>query len=35
LVSIAILVGIAIYLVKVPLANAGEADEPAPPSANF
>ncbi|HEX4844679.1 MAG TPA: oligopeptide transporter, OPT family [Geothrix sp.] len=34
-ISLLILVAIAIYLVKVPLANAGEADEPAPPSANF
>ncbi len=34
-VSLLILAGIAIYLVRVPLANAGEADEPAPPSANF
>lgn len=34
-ISLLILVGIAVYLVKVPLANAGEADEPAPPSANF
>jgi len=34
-ISLLILAGIAIYLVKVPLANAGEADEPAPPSANF
>lgn len=34
-ISLLILAGIAIYLVRVPLANAGEADEPAPPSANF
>ena len=34
-ISLAILAGIAVYLVKVPLDNAGEADEPAPPSANF
>ncbi|MBI4913598.1 MAG: OPT/YSL family transporter [Acidobacteria bacterium] len=34
-ISLLILAGIAVYLVKVPLANAGEADEPAPPSANF
>jgi putative OPT family oligopeptide transporter len=34
-ISLAILAAIAVYLVKVPLANAGEADEPAPPSANF
>jgi uncharacterized oligopeptide transporter (OPT) family protein len=34
-ISLLILAGIALYLVKVPLANAGEADEPAPPSANF
>ena len=34
-ISILILAGIAVYLVKVPLANAGEADEPAPPSASF
>lgn len=34
-ISLLILVAIAVYLVKVPLANAGEADEPAPPSANF
>ncbi|HLO67684.1 MAG TPA: oligopeptide transporter, OPT family [Holophaga sp.] len=34
-VSLLILAGIAIYLVQLPLANAGEADEPAPPSANF
>ena len=34
-VSLAILLGIAIYLVKLPLDNAGKADEPAPPSANF
>jgi len=35
LVSLAILAGIGLYLVKLPLANAGAADEPAPPSANF
>ncbi|BDU78238.1 OPT family oligopeptide transporter [Mesoterricola sediminis] len=35
LVSLAILVAIGIYLVRLPLAHAGEADEPAPPSANF
>jgi len=35
LVSLAILAGIGVYLVKLPLANAGAADEPAPPSANF
>ncbi len=34
-ISLLILAGIAVYLVKVPLDNAGEADEPAPPSANF
>ena len=34
-ISLLILAGIAVYLVRVPLANAGEADEPAPPSANF
>ena len=34
-VSLLILAGIAYYLVKVPLDNAGAADEPAPPSANF
>ena len=34
-ISLLILAGIAVYLVKVPLANAGAADEPAPPSANF
>ncbi len=34
-ISILILLGIAVYLVRVPLANAGAADEPAPPSANF
>jgi putative OPT family oligopeptide transporter len=34
-ISLLILVGIAVYLTKVPLANAGAADEPAPPSANF
>ena len=34
-ISLLILAGIAIYLVKVPLDNAGAADEPAPPSANF
>ncbi|WLT31282.1 OPT family oligopeptide transporter [Geothrix sp. PMB-07] len=34
-ISLVILAGIAIYLVRVPLANAGAADEPAPPSANF
>jgi putative OPT family oligopeptide transporter len=34
-VSLLILAGIAVYLVRVPLANAGAADEPAPPSANF
>ena len=34
-ISLLILIGIGVYLVKVPLANAGEADEPAPPSANF
>lgn len=34
-ISLLILAGIAVYLIKVPLANAGEADEPAPPSANF
>jgi putative OPT family oligopeptide transporter len=35
LVSVAILVAIAIYLIRLPLANAGDADEPAPPSASF
>lgn len=35
IVSLLILAGIAVYLVQLPLANAGEADEPAPPSANF
>jgi len=35
LVSLAILAGIAVYLVKLPMNNAGAADEPAPPSANF
>jgi hypothetical protein len=35
LISLLILAGIAVYLVKVPLDNAGAADEPAPPSANF
>ena len=35
LVSLAILAAIAVYLVKLPLDNAGAADEPAPPSANF
>jgi uncharacterized oligopeptide transporter (OPT) family protein len=35
LVSVAILIGIGVYLVKLPLDNAGAADEPAPPSANF
>jgi len=34
-ISLLILAGIALYLVRVPLANAGAADEPAPPSANF
>jgi hypothetical protein len=34
-ISLLILAGIAVYLVKVPLDNAGAADEPAPPSANF
>ncbi len=34
-ISLLILLGIAIYLIRVPLANAGAADEPAPPSANF
>lgn len=34
-ISLLILLGIGVYLVKVPLANAGEADEPAPPSASF
>ena len=34
-ISLAILAGIALYLIRVPLANAGAADEPAPPSANF
>lgn len=34
-ISLLILAGIAVYLIRVPLANAGEADEPAPPSANF
>ncbi len=34
-ISLLILAFIAVYLVKVPLDNAGEADEPAPPSANF
>ena len=34
-ISLVILAGIAVYLVKVPLDNAGAADEPAPPSANF
>ena len=34
-VSLAILAGIGFYLVKLPLDNAGAADEPAPPSANF
>jgi uncharacterized oligopeptide transporter (OPT) family protein len=34
-ISLLILAGIAVYLTKVPLANAGAADEPAPPSANF
>ncbi len=34
-ISLLILGGIAVYLTKVPLANAGAADEPAPPSANF
>jgi putative OPT family oligopeptide transporter len=35
LVSLAILIGIGVYLIKLPLDNAGAADEPAPPSANF
>lgn len=35
LISLAILAGIAVYLTRLPLANAGAADEPAPPSANF
>ena len=34
-VSLAILAGIGFYLVKLPLDNAGAADEPAPPSASF
>ena len=34
-ISLLILGGIAVYLTKVPLDNAGAADEPAPPSANF
>ncbi len=34
-ISLLILAGIAVYLVKVPIDNAGAADEPAPPSANF
>jgi putative OPT family oligopeptide transporter len=34
-ISLVILAAIAVYLVKVPLDNAGAADEPAPPSANF
>lgn len=34
-ISLVILAAIAVYLIRVPLANAGEADEPAPPSANF
>ena len=35
IVSLLILAGISVYLVLVPLANAGAADEPAPPSASF
>jgi putative OPT family oligopeptide transporter len=34
-VSIAVLVVIAIVLVRIPLRNAGKPDEPAPPTANF
>jgi hypothetical protein len=34
-VSLLILAGISVYLVLVPLGNAGAADEPAPPSASF
>ena len=34
-ISVLILIGISVYLVRVPLANAGAPDEPAPPSANF
>jgi len=34
-ISLLILVGIAVYLVRIPLKNAGAPDEPPPPSANF
>jgi hypothetical protein len=34
-ISLLILAGIAMYLVKVPLANAGAAQEPAPPKDNL
>ena len=34
-ISLVILAGIAVLLVKVPLDNAGAADEPAPPAANM
>jgi putative OPT family oligopeptide transporter len=32
-IGVLVLIGIAVYLVKIPLKNAGAADEPAPPSA--
>jgi putative OPT family oligopeptide transporter len=34
-ISLLILAGISVFLVKVPLDNAGAADEPAPPAANM
>lgn len=34
-ISVLILVGIAVFLVRVPAANAGDPDAPPPPSANF
>ena len=35
LVSTIVFVVVAVMLINIPLKNAGKADEPAPPSANF